>query len=138
MKKNTSMFTAGTIGCVIMFFAYVAIAIMGLVNGSFPLGYAIEAFTTNKIGIVILFLSAAAELITVIITQIVYNNFEKFALISRATMFTGMAFVALIFVFQQSIIPIALWLVGAGVSVATLSACSSIVKPDKPEKTEKK
>lgn len=134
MKKSSTIFTAGTVGCVIMFFAYVVIAILGLINGSFPLGYAVEAFTTNKIGIVVLFLAAAADLISVIITQIVYNNFEKIALISRATMFTGMAFVALIFVFQQSIIPIALWLLGAGVSVATLSACSSIVKPDKVEK----
>ena len=134
MKKSSTIFTAGTVGCVIMFFAYVAIAILGLINGSFPLGYAVEAFTTNKIGIVVLFLAAAADLISVIITQIVYSNFEKISLISRATMFTGMAFVALIFVFQQSIIPIALWLLGAGVSVATLSACSSIVKPDKVEK----
>ena len=134
MKNNNTIFTVGTVGCIIMAIVYSAIAIMGLVNGSFPLGYAVEAFTTNKIGIVILFLAAAADLLSVIITQIVYNNFEKIALISRSTMFTGMAFVALIFVFQQSILPIALWLIGAAVSVSTLSACSSIVKPDKVEK----
>ena len=134
MKKTETTFTLGTIGCVIMFFAYAAIAIMGLVNGEFPLGYQVEAFTTNKIGTVILFLAAAAELITVIVTRIVYDDFEKISLISKGTMFTGMAFVALIFVFQQSILPIILWVLGGAASVATLSSCSSIAKPEKPEK----
>lgn len=134
MNKNTKIFTLGTVGCVLMAIVFSVIAIMGLINGSFPLGYRIEAFTSNKIGITILFLAAAAELISIIITRIVYSNFEKVALISKATMVTGMAFVALIFVFQQSIIPIALWILGGATSVATLSACSSIVKPDKIEK----
>ena len=134
MKKATTAFTIGTIGCIVMAIVYSVIAIMGLISGSFPLGYTVEAFTSNKIGIMILFLAAAAELISVIITRIVYNNFEKLPLISKGTMFTGMAFVALIFVFQQSIIPIALWILGGATSVATLSACSSIVKPDKIEK----
>ena len=134
MKKNTTIFTVGTVGCIIMAIVYAAIAIMGLATGSYPLGYAVEAFTTNKIGTLILFLAAAADIISVIITRIVYNNFEKVALISKGTMFTGMAFVALIFVFQQSIIPIVLWILGAAVSVATLSACSDIVKPKKVEK----
>ena len=130
MKKDT-IFTLGTVGCVIMSIAYSVIAILGLINGKFPLGYEVEAFTTNKIGIVVLFLAAAADLITVIITQIVYNNFQKLPLISKGTTFTGMAFVALIFVFKQSLFPIALWLLGAAVSVAALSACSDIVKPSK-------
>ena len=132
--KNEKVFNLGTVACVILMIAYCAIAILGLINGEFPLGYQVEAFTSNKIGTVILFLAAAAELITVIITRIVYDNFEKLSLISRATMFTGMAFVALIFVFQQSIVPIILWILGGAASVATLSACSSIVKPDKVEK----
>lgn len=134
MKKHETTFTLGTVGCVIMFFAYIAIAILGIINGSFPLGYQVEAFTSNKIGTVILFLAAAAELVSVVITRIVYDDYEKVSLISKGTMFTGMAFVALIFVFQQSIVPIILWILGAAVSVATLSACSSIVKPDKVEK----
>ena len=103
--KNEKVFNLGTVACVILMIAYCAIAILGLINGEFPLGYQVEAFTSNKIGTVILFLAAAAELITVIITRIVYDNFEKLSLISRATMFTGMAFVALVFVFQQSIVP---------------------------------
>ena len=135
MKKATTAFTIGTIGCIVMAIVYSVIAIMGLISGSFPLGYTVEAFTSNKIGIMILFLAAAAELISVIITRIVYNNFEKLPLISKGTMFTGMAFVALIFVFQQSILPIVLWILGGAASVATLSSCSSIVKPDKIEKT---
>ena len=134
MKKTETTFTLGTIGCVIMFFVYIAIAILGLINGEFPLGYRIEAFTSNKIGTLILFLAAAAELITVIITRIVYDDFEKVSLISKSTMVTGMAFVALIFVFQQSIVPILLWVLGGAASVATLSACSTIDKPEKPEK----
>ena len=133
MKKNTTIFALGTVGCVIMCIAYAAIAIMGLVNGSFPLGYEVEAFTTNKIGIVILFLAAAAELVSVVITRIVYDDFTKLSLITKGTTFTGMAFVALIFVFKQSLFPIALWLLGAAVSVATLSSCSDIVKPSKEE-----
>ena len=132
--KNEKVFTLGTVACALMSVAYAAIAIMGLVNGEFPLGYRIEAFTSNKIGIIILFLAAAAELVTIIVTRIVYDNFEKLPLISKGTMFTGMAFVALIFVFQQSILPIILWVLGGAASVATLSACSSIAKPDKPEK----
>lgn len=132
--KNEKVFTLGTIGCAVMTIAYAAIAIMGLVNGEFPLGYQVEAFTSNKIGTAILFLAAAAELITIILTQIVYDNWEKLSLISKGTMCTGMAFVALIFVFQQSIVPIILWILGGAASVATLSACSSIVKPDKAEK----
>lgn len=134
MKNHETTFTLGTVGCVIMAIVYATIGIMGLVNGAFPLGYQVEAFTSNMIGMVILFLAAAAELITVIITRIVYDNYEKISLISRSTMFTGMAFVALIFVFQQSIIPIVLWVLGGAASVATLSSCSSIVKPEKPEK----
>ena len=132
--KNEKVFTLGTVACAIMTVAYAVIAIMGLVNGEFPLGYRVEAFTSNKIGIMILFLAAAAELITIILTRIVYDAFEKLHLISKGTMFTGMAFVALIFVFQQSIIPIVLWVLGGAASVATLSSCSSIVKPDKVEK----
>ena len=134
MKKSNATFLIGTIGCAVMAIVYTVIAIMGLVNGSFPLGYQVEAFTANKIGIVILFLAAAAELVTVIVTRIVYDNFEKISLISKGTMFTGMAFVALIFVFQQSILPIALWILGGATSVATLSACSEIVKPKKVDK----
>ena len=134
MKKNSTIFTVGTVGCIVMALVYAAVAIMNLATGSYPLGYAVEAFTSPKIGNLILFLAAAAEIISVIITRIVYNNFEKLPLISKGTMFTGMAFVALIFVFQQSIIPIVLWVLGAAMSVATLSACSSIVKPDKVEK----
>ena len=134
MKNHETTFTLGTVGCVIMAIVYATIGIMGLVNGAFPLGYQVEAFTNNMIGMVILFLAAAAELITVIITRIVYDNYEKISLISRSIMFTGMAFVALIFVFQQSIIPIVLWVLGGAASVATLSSCSSIVKPEKPEK----
>ena len=117
MKKHETTFTLGTVGCVIMFFAYIAIAILGIINGSFPLGYQVEAFTSNKIGTVILFLAAAAELVSVVITRIVYDDYEKVSLISKGTMFTGMAFVALIFVFQQSIVPIILWILGAAVSV---------------------
>ena len=134
MKNHETTFTLGTVGCVIMAIVYTAIGIMGLVNGAFPLGYQVEAFTSNKIGMVILFLAAAAEIVTVVTTRIVYDNYEKISLISKGTMFTGMAFVALIFVFQQSILPIILWVLGGAVSVATLSACSSIVKPDKVEK----
>ena len=134
MKKATTTFTIGTIGCVVMAIAYTAIGIIGLVSGEFPLGYAIEAFTSNKIGAMILFLAAAADIISVIVTRIVYNTFDKIGLISKGTMFTGMAFVALIFVFQQSIVPIVFWILGAAVSVATLSACSEIVKPKKAEK----
>ena len=133
MKKSNTIFTIGTIGCVIMALVYSIAALMRLSTGSFPLGYAVEAFTTDKIGVVILFLAAAADLISIIITQIVMRNFEKLSLITKSTIFTGMAFVALIFVFQQSIVPIVLWLLGAAVSVATLSACSDIAKPRKDE-----
>ena len=132
--KHEKVFTLGTIACAIMTVAYAAIAILGLINGEFPLGYQIEAFTSNKIGVMILFLAAAAELITIVLTRIVYDDFEKLHLISKGTMFTGMAFVALIFVFQQSIVPILLWVLGGAASVATLSSCSSIAKPEKPEK----
>lgn len=134
MKNTNTIFTVGTVGCIVMAIVYSVIAIMGLSTGSYPLGYAVEAFTTNKIGTAVLFLAAGADLVSVILTRIVYNNFEKVGLISKGTMFTGMAFVALIFVFQQSIIPIVLWLLGAAVSVATLSSCSDIVKPKKVEK----
>lgn len=134
MKKNNITFTIGTVGCVIMAIVYIVIAAMGIATGRFPLGYEIEAFTTNKIGIVILFLAAAADILSIILTQIVYRTFDHIGLIAKGTMFTGMAFVALIFVFQQSILPIALWIIGAAVSVATLSACSEIVKPKKVEK----
>lgn len=133
MKNNQTIFTVGTVGCILMAIVYIVVAIMGLSTGSFPLGYQVEAFTSNKIGIVILFLSAAADIISVIVTRIVYNDSEKIGLISKGTIFTGMAFVALIFVFQQSIIPIVLWLLGAAVSVATLSSCSDIVKPKNDE-----
>lgn len=132
--KNEKVFTLGTIACAVMSIAYAAIAILGLIHGEFPLGYRVEAFTTNKIGTVILFLAAAAELVTVVVTRIVYDAFEKLHLISKGTMFTGMAFVALVFVFQQSIIPIVLWVLGGAASVAALSACSSIAKPEKAEK----
>lgn len=108
--RNEKAFTLGTIACAIMTVAYAAIAIMGLVNREFPLGYRMEVFTTNKIGTVILFLAAAAELVTIIITRIVYDDFEKINL------------------------PIILWVLGGAASVATLSACSSIAKSDKPEK----
>jgi hypothetical protein len=134
MKKSHTTFTIGTIGCAIMAAAYVAIGIIGLVSGKFPLGYEVEAFTTNKIGALILFLAAAADVISIIVTQIVYRSLDKVGLISKGTIFTGMAFVALIFVFQQRIIPIAFWLLGGAVSVATLSACSEIVRPKKVEK----
>lgn len=134
MKKSNTTFIIGTIGCVIMAIAYVAIGIIGIVSGSFPLGYAVEAFTTNKIGALILFLAAAAEIISIILTQIVYHTFDRIGLIAKGTMFTGMAFVALIFVFQQSIVPIVLWVLGGAASVATLSACSEIVNPKKAEK----
>ena len=134
MKKTNITFTIGTVGCVIMAIVYIVIAAMSIATGRFPLGYEIEAFTTNKIGIVILFLAAAADILSIILTQIVYRTFDHIGLIAKGTMFTGMAFVALIFVFQQSILPIALWIIGAAVSVATLSACSEIVKPKKVEK----
>ena len=134
MKKANTTFTIGTVGCVIMALAYAAIGIIGLVSGTFPLGYQAEAFTTNKMAAVVLFLAAAAEIITIIVTQIVYQTFDKIGLISKGTMFTGMAFVALIFVFQQSILPIALWILGGAMSVATLASCSEIVNPKKVEK----
>lgn len=134
MKKTNTVFTLGSIGCAIMAIVYIVIAILGIVNGSFPLGYEVEAFTSNKIGITVLFLAAAANIVSLILTQIVRRAFEKVGLISKGTIFTGMAFVALIFVFQQRIIPIVLWLVGAAVSVAALSACSDIAKPKKIEK----
>lgn len=134
MNKNNTTFTIGTVGCVIMAIVYIVVAAMGLATGSFPLGYQVEAFTSNKIGALILFLAAAADLVSVVLTQIVYRTFDKIGLISTGTMFTGMAFVALIFVFQQSILPIVLWILGAAVSVATLSACSDIVNPKKAEK----
>lgn len=134
MNKTKTTFTMGTVGCVVMAIVYIVIAVIAITTGSFPLGYAVEAFTTNKMGIVILFLAAAADIISVILTQIVYRTFENIGLISKGTIFTGMAFVALIFVFQQSILPIALWILGAAVSVATLSTCSEIVKPKKVEK----
>ena len=134
MKKTNTTFTVGTIGCAIMAVIYTVIGIMGLVTGSFPLGYEVEAFTTGKIGALILFLAAAADIISILFTRIVYNPFDHIGLIAKGTMFTGMAFVALIFVFQQNILPIALWILGAAVSVATLSACSEIVNPKKAEK----
>lgn len=133
MKNTNTIFTVGTVGCIVMAIVYIAVAAMGLATGSFPLGYAVEAFTSNKIGAMVLFLAAAADLISVILTQIVYRTFDKIGLISKGTMFTGMAFVALIFVFQQQILPVVLWVLGAAVSVATLSACSDIVKPRKDE-----
>ena len=40
---------------------------------------------------------------------------------------------ALVFVFRQRLLPIALWLLGAAASVAALSACSDIAKPRKDE-----
>ena len=134
MKKSNTTFIIGTVGCVCMAIVFSVIGLIGVITGNFPLGYQVEAFTTNKIGVVILFLAAAADIISVIITQIVYRSFDKVGLISKSTMFTGMAFVALIFVFQQSILPIALWLLGAAFSVAALSACSEIVNPKKAEK----
>lgn len=124
----------GTAGCVVMALVYAAIAVIGLVSGSFPLGYMVEAFTTNKIGIVILFLAAAAELVSIVITQIVCRMTDKISLISKGTMFTSMAFIALIFVFQQSLISIVLWALGGAASVATLSACSEMVRPPKAGK----
>ena len=133
MKKRNTVFILGTVGCAVMAVVYTVIGILGLISGQFPLGYAIEAFTTTKIGALILFLAAAADIISIIFTQIVYRTFDKIGLIAKSTMFTGMAFVALIFVFQQQIIPIALWLLGATVSVATLTACSEIVNPKKVE-----
>ena len=133
MKKTDTIFIIGTIGCVIMALVYIAVAMMGIGTGSFPLGYEVEAFTNNQIGTVILFLAAAADMISVIITQIVYRNFEKLSLITKGTIFTGMAFVALIFVFRQRLLPITLWLLGAAASVAALSACSDIAKPRKDE-----
>ena len=134
MKKRNNSFVIGTAGCVIMALVYAAIAVIGLVSGSFPLGYMVEAFTTNKIGIVILFLAAAAELVSIVITQIVCRMTDKISLISKGTMFTSMAFIALIFVFQQSLIPIVLWALGGAASVATLSACSEMVRPPKAGK----
>ena len=134
MKKSRTTFIIGTVGCAVMAIVYAAIGIIGLISGTFPLGYEIEAFTSNKIGAMILFLAAAADIITIILTQIVYQTFDRIGLISKGTMFTGMAFVALIFVFQQSIVPIIFWILGAAVSVAALSACSEIVKPKKAEK----
>lgn len=134
MKKSNSTFVIGTVGSVIMAIVYIVIGCMGMGTGSFPLGYKVEAFTNNQIGAVILFLAAAADILSVILTQIVMRNFERVSLISRGTIFTGMAFVALIFVFQQQIIPIVLWLLGAAMSVATLASCSEIVNPKKVEK----
>lgn len=134
MKKTNTTFVIGTVGCVIMAIVYAVVAIVGVVSGKFPLSYEVEAFTTNKIGIAVLFLAAAADLISVILTQIVYRNFEKIGLISKGTIITSMAFMALVFVFQQSVLPIALWVLGAAVSVATLSACSDIARPKKVEK----
>lgn len=133
MKKTNSIFIIGTVGSILMALFYIIVACMEMGTGTFPLGYAVEAFTTNKIGALILFLAAAADLISVILTQIVIRNFEKIGLISKGTVFTGMAFVALIFVFQQSLLPIVMWLLGAAASVATLSACSDIVKPRNEE-----
>lgn len=133
MKSTRNTFIIGSIGCGIMAVVYAVVAIMGIVNGSFPLGYAVEAFTSNKIGICILFLAAAADVLSIILTQIVYSSFERVSLISKGTIVTAMAFVGLIFVFQQRIIPIALWILGAAFSVATLSACSEIVNPRKVE-----
>ena len=134
MKKTNTIFVIGTVGCIVMAIAYAAIGILGLISGTFPLGYSVEAFTTNKMGAVILFLAAAANVVSVIVTQIVYHTFDRIGLISKGTMCVGMAFVALIFVFQQSIIPIALWVLGGAFSVATLAACSEIVNPKKVEK----
>ena len=134
MKNKNNRFMIGTAGCVVMALVYAAIAVIGLVSGSFPLGYMVEAFTTNKIGIVILFLAAAAELVSIVITQIVCRMTDKISLISKGTMFTSMAFIALIFVFQQSLIPIVFWALGGAASVATLSACSEMVRPPKAGK----
>ena len=134
MKNKNNRFMIGTAGCVVMALVYAAFAVIGLVAGSFPLGYMVEAFTTNKIGIVILFLAAAAELVSIVITQIVCRMTDKISLISKGTMFTSMAFIALIFVFQQSLIPIVLWALGGAASVATLSACSEMVRPPKAGK----
>ena len=134
MKKRSNTFLIGTIGCVIMALVYAAIGVIGLVSESFPLGYEVEAFTTAKIGAVVLFLAAAAELISIVITQIVCRLTDKIALISKGTMFTSMAFIALIFVFRQSLIPIVLWVLGGAASVTTLSACSEMVKPPKAGK----
>lgn len=131
MKKTNFVFTLATVGCILFSIVFGAVAVIRLVTGSFPLGYAVEAFTTDQIGVVILFLAAAAEIVNVILTRIVMGNFEKYPLISRGTIFTGMAFVALVFVFQQNILPILLWLLGAAVSVATLASCSDIVNPRK-------
>ena len=134
MKNKNNRLMIGTAGCVVMALVYAAIAVIGLVSGSFPLGYMVEVFTTNKIGIVILFLAAAAELVSIVITQIVCRMTDKISLISKGTMFTSMAFIALIFVFQQSLIPIVLWALGGAASVATLSACSEMVRPPKAGK----
>lgn len=134
MKNKNNRLMIGTAGCVVMALVYAAIAVIGLVSGSFPLGYMVEAFTTNKIGIVILFLAAAAELVSIVITQIVCRMTDKISLISKGTMFTSMAFIALIFVFQQSLIPIVFWALGGAASVATLSACSEMVRPPKAGK----
>ena len=134
MNKTNTTFTLGTVGCAIMAVVYSAIAIIGIISGNFPLGYQVEAFTSNKIGVMILFLAAAAEIISIIITRIVYSTFDHIGMISKGTMFTGMAFVALIFVFQQSILPVALWILGGAASVATLASCSEIVKPKNVEK----
>ena len=136
MKKTNTIFVIGTVGCIVMAIAYAAIGILGLISGTFPLGYSVEAFTTNKMGAVILFLAAAANVVSVIVTQIVYHTFDRIGLISKGTMCVGMAFVALIFVFQQSIIPIAFRVLGGAFSVATLAACSEIVNPKKVEKTD--
>ena len=133
MKKADTIFLIGTIGCVVMALVCIAVAMMGIGTGNFPLGYEVEAFTSNKIGALILFLAAAADIVSVILTQIVNRNYEKVSLISKGTIVTGMAFVALIFVFQQRLLPIALWLLGAAASVAALSACSDIAKPRKDE-----
>ena len=134
MKNKNNRLMIGTAGCVVMALVYAANAVIGLVSGSFPLGYMVEAFTTNKIGIVILFLAAAAELVSIVITQIVCRMTDKISLISKGTMFTSMAFIALIFVFQQSLIPIVFWALGGAASVATLSACSEMVRPPKAGK----
>ena len=134
MKKKNQTFTLGSIGCGVMAAVFAAIAIIKLTTDNFPLGYAVEAFTKDKIGITVLFLAAAADLCSILLTQIVYRDHSKLGLISKGTMVTGMAYIALIFVFQQSIVPIILWVLGAAVSVVTLSACSEIVNPKKEEK----
>lgn len=134
MGKTNTIKIVGSVGCVVMAVVYITLGVMGLVNGQFPLGLQVEAFTNTTAGALILFLAAAADILTLILTLIVYNDHYRVRLISLGTVITGLAFVALIFVFTQQVLLVAIWLLGAAASVAALSACSDVASPQKVEK----